>query len=133
MSTWNPDSDLMRLNRAPVNTPVLVTDELAQVLALGVAIGRASGGAFDIGMGNAHILERPRIELEQLHGLPAIDFRRNQRAKTAEQRTRETNRLVNGAKGGDAVRGCMIKDQGHSLGSCVFALPVEQSIAALHL
>ena len=53
MSTWNPDSDLMRLNRAPVNTPVVVPDELAQVLALGVAIGRASGGAFDIGMGDA--------------------------------------------------------------------------------
>ncbi|TXH83026.1 MAG: FAD:protein FMN transferase, partial [Pseudoxanthomonas sp.] len=39
MSTWNPDSDLMRLNRAPVNTPVVVPDELAQVRAMGVAIG----------------------------------------------------------------------------------------------
>ena len=53
MSTWKPDSDLMRLNRAPVGVPVVVLDELARVLALGLAIGRASGGAFDIGMGDA--------------------------------------------------------------------------------
>lgn len=53
MSTWRPDSDLMRLNRAPVGTPVPLPAELAQVLALGLAIGRASGGAFDIGLGDA--------------------------------------------------------------------------------
>lgn len=53
MSTWNPDSDLMRLNRAPVDVSVVVQDDLARVLALGLAIGRASGGAFDIGMGDA--------------------------------------------------------------------------------
>lgn len=52
MSTWKPDSDLMRLNRAPVGAAVMVPDELARVLALGLAIGRASGGAFDIGMGD---------------------------------------------------------------------------------
>lgn len=53
MSTWKPDSDLMRLNRALVGTWVVVPDDLARVLALGLAIGRASGGAFDIGMGDA--------------------------------------------------------------------------------
>jgi thiamine biosynthesis lipoprotein len=53
MSTWKPDSDLMRLNRAPVGTPVRVPDDLARVLALGLAVGRASGGAFDIGVGDA--------------------------------------------------------------------------------
>lgn len=53
MSTWNPDSDLMRLNRAPVGSAIVVPDALAHVLSLGVAIGRASGGAFDIGMGDA--------------------------------------------------------------------------------
>lgn len=53
MSTWQPDSDLMRLNRAPPDTLVEVPDGLAHVLALGLAIGRASGGAFDIGMGDA--------------------------------------------------------------------------------
>ena len=53
MSTWKPDSDLMRLNRAPVNTLVEVPADLAEVLRLGLAIGRASGGAFDIGLGDA--------------------------------------------------------------------------------
>lgn len=53
MSTWNPDSNLMRLNRTPAGTWVVVPDDLARVLALGLAIGRASGGAFDPGMGDA--------------------------------------------------------------------------------
>ena len=53
MSTWNPDSALMRLNRAPLSQWIEVPAELAQVLALGLAIGRESGGAFDIGLGDA--------------------------------------------------------------------------------
>ena len=53
MSTWKPDSDLMRLNRAPIGVSVAIPDDLARVLALGLRIGRASGGAFDIGMGDA--------------------------------------------------------------------------------
>ncbi len=52
MSTWKPDSALMRLNAAPVWEWQDIPTELAQVLALGLAIGRASGGAFDIGMGD---------------------------------------------------------------------------------
>ncbi|PHV10422.1 FAD:protein FMN transferase [Chitinimonas sp. BJB300] len=53
MSTWKPDSALMCLNRAPVGTTVVVPDDLAKVLALSLAIGRTSGGAFDISMGDA--------------------------------------------------------------------------------
>lgn len=53
MSSWKPASDLMRLNRAPIGAWVDVPAGLAQVLALGLCIGRASGGAFDIGMGDA--------------------------------------------------------------------------------
>jgi thiamine biosynthesis lipoprotein len=52
MSTWKPESDLMRLNAAPVGPWVTVPERLAEVLHLGLAIGRASGGAFDIGMGD---------------------------------------------------------------------------------
>ncbi len=52
MSTWKPDSDLMRLNAAPVGTWVGVPDRLREVLRLGLEIGRASDGAFDIGMGD---------------------------------------------------------------------------------
>ncbi|MDO8882704.1 MAG: FAD:protein FMN transferase [Pseudotabrizicola sp.] len=53
MSTWKPDSALMRLNAAPVGEWVEIPARLAEVLQLGVRIGRESGGAFDIGMGNA--------------------------------------------------------------------------------
>jgi thiamine biosynthesis lipoprotein len=53
MSTWNAGSDLMRLNAAPVGAGVMVPDRLSEVLRLGLEIGLASGGAFDIGMGDA--------------------------------------------------------------------------------
>jgi len=53
MSIWKPDSDLMRLNAAPVGARVMVPDRLSEVLRLGLEIGRASGRAFDIGMGDA--------------------------------------------------------------------------------
>ncbi|THD84763.1 FAD:protein FMN transferase [Aliigemmobacter aestuarii] len=53
MSTWKPTSDLMALNRAPVGDWVEVPPDLARVLAMALEIGRASGGAFDIGMGDA--------------------------------------------------------------------------------
>ena len=52
MSTWKPDSDLMRLNAAPVGAWVPVPDRLMEVLRSGLEIGRASDGAFDIGMGD---------------------------------------------------------------------------------
>jgi thiamine biosynthesis lipoprotein len=53
MSNWTPHSDLMRLNAAPVGTWVPVPAGLAEVLRLGLTIGRASGGAFDIALGDA--------------------------------------------------------------------------------
>ncbi|MFP1631936.1 FAD:protein FMN transferase [Zhengella sp. ZM62] len=53
MSTWNTGSDLMRLNAAPVGEWIAVPARLAEVLRLGLEIGRISGGAFDIGMGDA--------------------------------------------------------------------------------
>ncbi|HIP23202.1 MAG TPA: FAD:protein FMN transferase, partial [Rhodobacteraceae bacterium] len=52
MSTWKPDSDLMRLNRAPVGGWVDIPRDLMRVLARGLEIGRASDGAFDIGLGD---------------------------------------------------------------------------------
>jgi len=51
MSTWKPDSDLMRLNRAPVGPWLDVPADLALVLATALEIGRDSGGAFDVGVG----------------------------------------------------------------------------------
>ncbi|MBV0913781.1 FAD:protein FMN transferase [Anianabacter salinae] len=53
MSTWNKASDLMRLNAAPVGDWVAAPEQLREVLRLGLEAGRATGGAFDIGMGDA--------------------------------------------------------------------------------
>lgn len=50
MSTWKPDSDLNRLSRSKPGEWTEVPRELCHVLKLGLAIGKASGGAFDIGM-----------------------------------------------------------------------------------
>ncbi len=52
MTTWKPDSDLMRLNAAAVGEWVSIPPELMQVLDCGLEIGRASKGAFDIGLGD---------------------------------------------------------------------------------
>lgn len=52
MSTWKPDSDLMRMNEAPPGAWVDLPPTLMEVLAKGLEIGRASNGAFDIGLGD---------------------------------------------------------------------------------
>ena len=53
MSTWKPDSDLMRFNAAPLGEWVALPPALLAVLAEALEIGRASGGAFEIAMGDA--------------------------------------------------------------------------------
>ena len=53
MSPWKPDSDLNRLNEAAPGEWIDLPPQLMEVLSAGLAIGRASGGAFDIGMGDA--------------------------------------------------------------------------------
>lgn len=52
MSTWKPDSDLTRLNAAPVGQWIPVPPGLAIVLAEALRIGDESGGAFDIAVGD---------------------------------------------------------------------------------
>lgn len=47
MSPWKPDSDLMRVNRAPVDAWVEVPAELLEVLACALEVHRQSAGAFD--------------------------------------------------------------------------------------
>ncbi len=51
MSSWKPDSDLNRLNNAPVNQWLAVPDELFTVLDAALSVSRQSRGAFDIGVG----------------------------------------------------------------------------------
>lgn len=52
MSTWKPQSDLMRLNRAAVGTWMDLPKELGTVLAAALEIGRLSDGTFDVGVGD---------------------------------------------------------------------------------
>lgn len=52
MSTWRPDSDLERLNAAPIAEWMPVPTALMTVLATALEIGRLSDGAFDIGVGD---------------------------------------------------------------------------------
>lgn len=53
MSTWKPDSDLMRFNAAPPGEWRDLPPELMEVLQEALFIGRESGGAFEIAMGDA--------------------------------------------------------------------------------
>ncbi|WP_241772107.1 FAD:protein FMN transferase [Rhodobacter capsulatus] len=53
MSTWKPDSDLMRFNAAPLGEWRDLPPELMEVLVEALVIGRESGGAFEIAMGDA--------------------------------------------------------------------------------
>ncbi|HLP70242.1 MAG TPA: FAD:protein FMN transferase, partial [Rhizobium sp.] len=53
MSNWKSDSDLSRLNRAPVGEWVEVPPEMFEVLKTALHVGKLSGGAFDIGVGDA--------------------------------------------------------------------------------
>jgi FAD:protein FMN transferase len=52
MSPWRPDSEIERFNRAPVGLWRELPRPLMQVLQAALAIGEASGGAFDIGVGD---------------------------------------------------------------------------------
>ena len=47
MSPWKPDSDLMRLNRAPVGSWVDLSPEILEVLDCALEVRRLSAGAFD--------------------------------------------------------------------------------------
>ncbi|MBB5210554.1 FAD:protein FMN transferase [Microbulbifer hydrolyticus] len=51
MSTYIPDSELMRFNRAPVGEVVEVSPHLAEVVARALEIHRHSDGAFDVTVG----------------------------------------------------------------------------------
>jgi len=48
MSTYREESEISRFNRAPVNTWLAVSSEFYSVLSTALAIGRDSGGAYDV-------------------------------------------------------------------------------------
>jgi thiamine biosynthesis lipoprotein len=51
LSTWREDTELARLNRAPVGEPVTLSPDLAADLAAARRCWEETGGAFDPGMG----------------------------------------------------------------------------------
>lgn len=51
MSTYIPDSELMRFNAAPVNTSVALSPDLYEVFRISETIHQASYGSFDITVG----------------------------------------------------------------------------------
>ncbi len=51
MSTYIPESELMRFNRGPVSQPVAISPNLALVIGQALEIYRNSGGAFDVTVG----------------------------------------------------------------------------------
>ncbi|AWB48841.1 thiamine biosynthesis protein ApbE [Gemmobacter aquarius] len=53
MSTWKPDSALMRFNAAPVEVWHAMPKHLLQVLQTGLAISAISKGAFEMNLGDA--------------------------------------------------------------------------------
>lgn len=53
MSTWNPDSDLMRLNAAPLDIWVPLPARLMTVLEAGLALSHTTNGAFEMNLGDA--------------------------------------------------------------------------------
>jgi thiamine biosynthesis lipoprotein len=53
MSNWKTDSDLSRVNAAPVGAWIKLPAALAIVISEALRIGRDSGGAFDIAVGAA--------------------------------------------------------------------------------
>jgi FAD:protein FMN transferase len=53
MSTWTPDSDLMRFNAAPCGQWMALPARLTTVLTAGLHISRLTGNAFEMNLGDA--------------------------------------------------------------------------------
>jgi thiamine biosynthesis lipoprotein len=51
MSTYRPDSEISRFNRAPIETWVDVSPPFFQVLSTALEVGQGSGGAYDVTVG----------------------------------------------------------------------------------
>jgi len=53
MSTWEPGSDISRINRSRIGEWCRIQPELRDVLACGLAVQRTTGGAFDVAVGQS--------------------------------------------------------------------------------
>jgi thiamine biosynthesis lipoprotein len=80
MSSWNPDSELSRVNARAAQGPVTVSRELLGLISSALAFSAVTGGAFDITYASAGKyydyrkgIKPTAAQLEQ--ALPAIDYR----------------------------------------------------------
>lgn len=95
MSNWRADSDLMRLNQAAPARWVAIPPELATVLARALEIGRETGNAFNIGVGDlvaawgfgpaaAPVLQQPAaVPRPPAHALLELDLPNGRARKLA--------------------------------------------------
>lgn len=50
LSRFRPGSEVLRVDEAPLDAWIAISEDLAGVLAVGLEVGRRSGGAFDVGL-----------------------------------------------------------------------------------
>ncbi len=73
MSTYRPDSELMRLNRSPIETWIEVSEPLFEILKLSEELSELSQGAFDITVGPLVDLWGFGANQKQLNTLPSAE------------------------------------------------------------
>jgi thiamine biosynthesis lipoprotein len=134
MSTWKPDSDLNRLNAAQPGKWIALPERLLTVMAAGLAIGRASNGAFDIGMGDAvaawgfglEEADEGRIKAARLADrLPAHDVLEVDQAGGRARKHAEMRFDLNGIAKGYGVDRLTEVARGHGIAAGLFAIDGE--------
>lgn len=134
MSTWQPDSDLNRLNAAKPGAWLALPERLLAVMAAGLAIGRASDGAFDIGMGDAvaawgfgpEDADEDRIKAARLAvRRPAHDVLEIDKAGGRARKHSDTRFDLNGIAKGYGVDRLMEVARDHGIDAGLFAIDGE--------
>ncbi|HBF31432.1 FAD:protein FMN transferase [Rhizobium sp.] len=134
MSTWKSDSDLNRLNNAKPGEWVTLPVQLLTVLGAGLSIGQASGGAFDIGMGDAisawgfgpQELNEERIKAARLvRRSPAHDMLELDRANGRAKKHAPMRFDLNGIAKGYGVDRLMQVACEHGIDAGLFAIDGE--------
>lgn len=136
MSTWDPESELSRLNGAADTTAQPVSAETFEVLSVARDVGRLSGGALDVtvapyvtawGFGPGErdgAISRPReAQLQRLSGLVGPDrFRLHESERTVAKRSAGVVFDVSAVAKGYAVD--LVAEGLEELGAVAYAIEV---------
>jgi FAD:protein FMN transferase len=115
MSTWDPDSEISRINETPAGQRVTVSEDFARVLDAALSLSAATTGAFDVTVG-------PLVNLWGF-GPPARDRWPGAAAvAAARRRVGYGNLLVNGRSLTKRVEGMYLDFSGIAKGYGVDAL-----------